>query len=309
MTGALSIPLAGRSVELAAAETSDDGMVALWLGKYTRSAHTRRGYAADIRAFRTFVAKPLRLVTGSDVNDFAACLAHLAPATQARRLSAVKSLIALLHRQGLLAFDVAAAIQLPSIKDTLIERIMTEEAVQRLLWAADTPRRSLRFGTRTSRYAQRNAALLRLLYGTGMRISEVCGLRWRDVTARTEAGQLNVFGKGGKSRPVLLTKSLWDRIQAMRGTAGPDDPLFQSREGGALDASQVHRIMKTAAAQAKLAPEISVHWLRHAHASHALDRGCPVHVVQTTLGHASLTTTTRYSHAKPGDSSAKYLVA
>ena len=64
-----------------------------------------------------------------------------------------------------------------------------------------------------------------------------------------------------------------------------------------------------AAKRAKLSTAVSAHWLRHAHASHALDRGAPVHVVQTTLGHASLATTTRYSHARPGDSSARYLVA
>jgi integrase/recombinase XerD len=262
-----------------------------------------------VDAFRAFVAKPLPTVTGSDINAFASSLGHLAPASQSRRLSAVKSLIGLLHRQGLMPFDVAAAIQLPAIKDTLIERIMTEEAVQRLLWAAEAPPRFSRINNRTTRWAKRNAALLRLLYGAGLRISEACGLCWRDLTPRDQAGQLNVLGKGGKTRPVLLTKSLWDRLAELRGSAGPGDSVFKSREGGALAPSQVDRIMKTAVKRAQLPPAVSAHWLRHAHASHALDRGAPVHVVQTTLGHASLTTTTRYTHARPGDSSAKYLTA
>lgn len=103
------------------------------------------------------------------------------------------------------------------------------------------------------------------------------------------------------------TKTLWDRIDILRGDAGPDDPVFRSREGGALDPSQVHRIMKDAAKRAKLPAEVSAHWLRHAHASHALTRGCPVHVVRSTLGHASLQTTTRYVDAFPDDSSARYL--
>jgi len=77
--------------------------------------------------------------------------------------------------------------------------------------------------------------------------------------------------------------------------------------GGPLSRVQVHRIVKSAAKRAGLKPNISAHYLRHAHCSHALDRGAPVHVVQQTLGHASLTTTTRYSHARPGDSSARYL--
>jgi integrase/recombinase XerD len=308
MTGTLAVPERPAFPALQR-EGTDDAMVALWLGRYTRSAHTRRSYKADVDAFRAFIAKPLPTVTGSDINAFASSLGHLAPASQSRRLSAVKSLIGLLHRQGLIAYDVAAAIQLPTIKDRLVERIMTEEAVQRLLWAAEAPPRFSRRASRTTRWAKRNAALLRLLYGAGLRISEACGLCWRDLTPRDQAGQLNVLGKGGKTRPVLLTQSLWDRLAELRGDAGPDDSVFQSREGGALAPSQVDRIMKTAVKRAQLPPAVSAHWLRHAHASHALDRGAPVHVVQTTLGHASLTTTTRYTHARPGDSSAKYLTA
>jgi site-specific recombinase XerD len=301
---------AGTSVVLPPSDTSDDLMVGRWLGKYRRSVHTRRGYEADTKAFRRFVAKSLHAVTANDIAGFADSLDDLAPATQARRLSAVKSLFAMLRREGYLPFDVAAAIQLPVIKDTLIERIMTEDAVQRLLWAAEAPPRSGRLNSRSTRFTKRNVALLRLLYGSGMRISEACGLKWRDLTPRDDgAGQLNVVGKGGKSRPVLLTNSLWDRISVLRGNAGPDDPVFRSREAGALNPSQAHRIMKIAAERAKLPAEASVHWLRHAHASHALDRGCPVHVLQHTLGHASLTTTTRYSHVRPGDSSTRYLVA
>jgi site-specific recombinase XerD len=290
-------------------EASDDGMVDRWLRTFRRSVHTRRGYEADVREFRAFTAKPLRSVTGNDIADFADSLTGLAAATQARRLSAVKSLFALLRRQGLLPFDVAAAIQLPAIKDTLIERIMSEEAVQKLLWAAEEPPRFARLSKRTTRWTKRNVAILRLLYGSGMRISEVCGLRWRDLTGQADACWLNVFGKGGKTRPVRLTQSLWDRLQGLRGDATPDDPIFRSREGGALDPSQVHRIMKTAVERAKLPSQISAHWLRHAAATHALKHGCPVHIVQATLGHASLRTTDRYTHTTPDESIVKYLVA
>ncbi len=69
----------------------------------------------------------------------------------------------------------------------------------------------------------------------------------------------------------------------------------------------MHRIVKAAAARAGLSPKVSAHWLRHAHVSHALDAGAPVHLVQTTVGHASLATTSRYADARPGDSSARYL--
>lgn len=274
--------------------SSDEDMILRWLGRY-RSIATRTGYAVDVRAFRAFTTKSLRAVTFGDVQDFASTLSHLAPATVARRLSAVKSLLSLAHRLGYIPFNVGGVVETPHIKDQLAERIMSESDVQHLL--------------RLERN-HRNAALLRLIYGAGLRVSEACGLRWRDLVARDDAGQCTIFGKGGKTRVILLPAALWNHITAIRHGAGPDDPVFRSRKrGGHLVPMQVHRIVKTAARRARLSVSVSTHWLRHAHASHALDRGAPVHVVQTTLGHASLQTTTRYSHARPGDSSAKYLSA
>ena len=244
--------------------------------------------------FRAVTAKPLRTVTVRDVQAFGVALEHLAPATACRRLSAVKSLIAMAHRLGYLAFDVGAPIQLPAIKDTLAERILSEEDVQRMLWLERHPR---------------NAALLRLMYIAGLRISEACGLCWRDFVERDQAGQITVFGKGGKTRIILLPEPIWTRVLALKGLAGPAGPTFRSRNGGSVKPAQVHVIVKRAARRAKLPGWVSAHTLRHCHASHALNRNAPVHVVQTTLGHASLATTTRYAHARPGDSSARYLTA
>ena len=159
----------------------------------------------------------------------------------------------------------------------------------------------------TARRNQRNAVLLRLLYGAGLRISEACGLAWRDLAARDDGGQVSVFGKGGKTRVVLLPVGLWAPLAALRGDAGADEPVFRSQRRGRMDPSAVHRVIKAAAARAGLGPAVSAHWLRHAHASHALDRGAPIHLVQATLGHASVATTGRYLHARPNDSSARYL--
>ena len=276
--------------------SNDLELIRLWLGRY-RSANTRRGYEVDWRAFCAFTSKPLRTVTFGDLQDFAATLTHLAAPTQARRLAAIKSLISLGCRLRYLTLDVGAPLQSPAIKNKLAERIMSEEEMQRLLWAVKRPR---------------DVVLLRLMYGAGLRISEACGLCWRDLTPRDDAGQLNVFGKGVKTRVVLLPKSLWDRTTALRAGAGPDDPVFRSRKQGdrrGLRPMQVHRIVKAAVVRAKLSPAISAHWFRHAHVSHSLDRGCPVHVVRATVGHASLETTTRYSHARPDDSSARYVTA
>ena len=276
---------------VAAQASSDDEVVGLWLASF-RSIHTKRGYLIDIRAFRAFVDHPFSSVSLGHVQAFAAGLSGLASASASRRLSAVKSLFGFCHKIGYLAFDVSIPVPLPAIKDTLAERIMSEWNVQRLLELERDPR---------------NAALLRLIYGCGLRVSEACGLRWRDFAPRDKAGQVTVFGKGGKTRVVLLPPSLWGRILALPKSGGLNGWVFPSRKGGGIGPVMVHRIVKAAARRANLPDAVSAHWLRHAHVSHALDRGAPVHVVRATVGHASLETTTRYSHARPGDSSARYL--
>jgi integrase/recombinase XerD len=101
---------------------------------------------------------------------------------------------------------------------------------------------------------------------------------------------------------------VWRDLQALRAAPADDDgPVFGSRKGGHLTARQAQRLVDAAARRAGLRAGVSPHWLRHAHATHALERGAPIHIVQATLGHASVATTGRYLHARPTDSSARYL--
>jgi integrase/recombinase XerD len=120
--------------------------------------------------------------------------------------------------------------------------------------------------------------------------------------------QITVFGKGGKTRSVQLRVSVWKQLSKLRGEAQPHEPVFPSRKGGEpLTDSGIWRIVKQAARRAGIEVPVSPHWLRHAHASHALDRGAPIHLVQATLGHASIMITGRYLHARPKESSSKFL--
>ena len=80
----------------------------------------------------------------------------------------------------------------------------------------------------------RNRALLRVLYGAGLRVSELCDLRWRDVGEREDTAQITVYGKGGKTRLVFLSAGTWDALRAIRGDAGPDGSVFRSLRGGGL---------------------------------------------------------------------------
>jgi site-specific recombinase XerD len=277
---------------------SDDQVVELWLNG--RSPHTQRAYRADVERFRSRAGKSLILTTLSDLQEFAGSLPELAPSSRYRILSAVKSLLAFAHRIGYLAFDVGRVLRLPLVRNRLAERILTEPDLHRILSLETEPR---------------NRALLSLLYASGLRVSELCSLSWRDLQPNGDGGQVTVFGKGGVTRSILIPASVWKLVMALRKAQTEvcvtgDDPVFRSRKkvnGGRLRPLAVLRIVRKATVRAGVQLPVSPHWFRHAHASHALDRGAPIHLVQATLGHASITTTGRYLHARPKESSGRFL--
>jgi integrase/recombinase XerD len=272
--------------------TPDEQLVRLWLDGLSR--HTQRAYSRDVGRFFARVGKPLRAVTLADVQGFAKHLStlQLEPGSRHRVLSAVKSLSAYATRLGYLQYDVARPLRLPAGKDTLTERILEAADVVRLIDATTTPR---------------NRLMLQLLYIAGVRVSELVALTWNDARPHKGAGQITVLGKGKKTRTIRLELPTWTALLAARGSSAAEAPIFKSRKGGHLDESQVLRIVKAAARRAGVTDAVSPHWLRHCHASHALDEGAPIHLVQQTLGHSSVATTSRYLHARPGESSSKFL--
>ncbi len=274
-----------------AQDPSDDRLLELWL--HGRSSHTQRAYRADVERFRTRAGKELARITLADLQEFANSLGKLSAASRYRCLSSVKSLLAFGHRLGYLPFDVGRVLRLPSVRNSLAERILPEADLHRMLSLEPD---------------ERNRILLLLLYASGVRRGEAAGLRWQDLQATQDGGQVTVFGKGGKTRSIQLPVSVWKQLQKLRGESQPNNPVFPSRKGGEpLTDSGIWRIVKGAARRAGIEVPVSPHWLRHAHASHALDRGAPIHLVQATLGHASITTTGRYLHARPKESSSKFL--
>ena len=273
---------------------SDDQLIALWL--HGRSEHTQRAYQGDLERFQCSAAKPLNTVTLADLQAFADSLGKAAPASRSRTLSAIKSLLAFGHRIGYLAFDAGRALRLPGVRSRLNERILSEADSHRMLSLEPNAR---------------NRAILTLLYASGVRVSELCGLSWRDLQPNGEGGQITVWGKGSVTRSIQIPVAVWQRVVELRSPkAGAGDPVFVSRKkqgGGRLQPLAVLRIVRAAARRSGIELPVSPHWLRHAHASHALDRGAPIHLVQATLGHANINTTGRYLHARPKESSSRFL--
>lgn len=269
-----------------AAQTVTDGqVVAMWL--HGRAASTKRAYLSDTERFSSFVGVSLAEITLADIQAYSDSLEGLSDATRARLLASVKSLMSFALKIGYIRFNPAAAVRSPKTKDTLAERILPESKIVRII--------ALSTG--------RNHALLSLLYQTGMRVSEICGLKWRDIRETTDGAIVTVYGKGSKTRHITIPR---DSL-ALLGSGEGDAPVFRSRKGGHLATVQVHRIIKTAAREAGIREGVSPHWFRHCAASHALDNGCPLHVVQQTLGHSTLAITGKYLHIKPGQSMSQFI--
>lgn len=272
-----------------AADGSTDGadgeIIAAWL--HGRPPSTRETYARVASAFLRFVRKPFADVELDDLQRYASSIEHQAPATRARKLATLRSLLTFAAEEGHVERNVARTMKPPRSRDDLAQRILSEGEVTRMVYLSDGVERTI----------------VRLLYAAGLRVSELCGLRASDLTDRGDDGmQMTVFGKGEKTREVIVSGETADELRALAGQV-----VYQHQPVLGMSRQQVWRLVRDAAERAGIRKAVSPHWLRHAHASHALDRGAPVHLVQQTLGHASLATTTRYAHARPDESSGSYL--
>ncbi|GAA1974581.1 site-specific tyrosine recombinase XerD [Terrabacter lapilli] len=276
------------------------------------SENTLKSYARDLRAYSSFLAAQgvddARDVTEARVSDFLASLRErgLAPSSAARTLVAVRGFHRFLALEGVVAGDPAANVAPPKPPARLPKAIPVD-AVERLLAAAsvgDTPE------------SLRDRALLEVLYGVGARISEAVGLDVDDVetTLATNepaafagsgggASSVRLHGKGGKERIVPVGRYAVEAVTAYlvrgrptlaaHGRGGP--ALFLNQRGARLSRQSAWAIIRRAAERADLGEHVSPHTLRHSFATHLLDGGADVRVVQELLGHASVTTTQIYT--------------
>jgi integrase/recombinase XerD len=266
-----------------------DVILNMWL--HGKATSTQESYKRISNMFLAFINKPLVNAGLNDVQMFLDSL-QLSPNTVKTYMSIVKSLISFCHELGIMQYNVAKPIKTPKPKDCLTERIMSEQEITLMIHSETNAR---------------NKLILKMLYYCGLRASELANLTWGDLCDRTGNGQATIYGKGSKTRVVIVPTQLWRELQQLRGDAGKADPVFKSRQGdGFMTRATVWNVVKSAAKKIGL-DNPSPHWLRHGHASHSLDRGAPIHLVSQSLGHASVATTSRYLHARPSDCSSLYL--
>jgi site-specific recombinase XerD len=217
---------------------------------------------------------------------------HYSRPTVARKISAIRSFYRYLRREQLIEEDPSKLVRGPKLVRRL-PACLDRDEVTKLLFAPDQ-----------SYLGVRDRVLMEVLYATGMRVSELCGLRVQDYDQ--QAMEMKVLGKGSRERVVLLNQSAnewlqrylretWSRLSGGKQPE-PDQPLFISRQSTRLSSRSVHRIVLKHARQAGIEKPITPHTLRHTFATHLLEGGADLRVVQDLLGHTTISTTQIYTH-------------
>ena len=254
------------------------------------SRHTVRAYRTDLERFCDFsAAAGYTEVDTVDTRVIRAYLAQLHqagcdPVSAARHLSALRSWFRFLVRRGVVERNVARDVRNPRLPRKLATFLPIDEAI---------PMVEARQLHGTARV--RDVAIVELLYASGLRVSELVGL---DVDAIDgETMTVRVLGKGSKERVVPFGQAAARALEVyLASRPTPRGPLFVNARGGRLSSRSVQNIVKRAARAAGIDRRVSPHTLRHTFATHLLDGGADLRMVQDLLGHSRLSTTQRYTH-------------
>ena len=267
---------------------------AVWMERGL-STNTLAAYRADLTALARWLNErqtPIMRTTRADLQDFIAYRVHAGarPRSTARQLSSFRRFFRYLMREGAIKDDPTAQIAMPKIGRSL-PKSLTEEEVESLLGAPVV----------SDPLGNRDRTMLEVLYATGLRVSEVVNLRHGQVN--TTQGVIRILGKGNRERLIPLGEEamrwLKDFATGSRGEIlleRQTDYLFPTRRGDRMTRQAFWHIIKRYARKAGINKELSPHTLRHAFATHLLNHGADLRVVQMLLGHSDLSTTQIYTH-------------
>lgn len=273
------------------------------------SAYTVRNYTTDLLGFFQFLrTKEIDSLEEVDKHVLREYLSHLmeqgfVKASIARKLSAIRSFYRYLLRERIMSTSPLATTSSPKL-DRRLPSFLTIEEIKRLLEAPDlsTPQ------------GQRDRALMELLYASGLRVSELVNLNLGQIDL--DSGEIRVMGKGSKERVVLMGKPAAKALHIYLSQGRPkllgkkgDNALFLNRYGERLIERTVQRILEKYASLVGIDKRVHPHMLRHTFATHLLDGGADLRVVQELLGHANLTSTQIYTHITKSQARKVYLSA
>jgi integrase/recombinase XerD len=260
------------------------------------SPHTRSAYSSDLRPFLLFLKQrgvvALNSVTRRHIMDYLLWEKDrgLAGSSLSRRLVAIRVFFRYLLQEGLLAANVTEVMDSPKIWRELPDTLSPREVGAMLA----APREDRKLGLR-------DRAMLEVLYGTGLRVSELAGLKIEDI--HFDAGYVRCLGKGSKERLVPLggaaaaaLQRYLERERPALLKVGPVPTLFLSRLGRGLTRQSVWNLIRRYARAAALGKRVTPHTLRHSFASHLLANQAPLRLIQEMLGHADIATTQIYTH-------------
>jgi integrase/recombinase XerD len=259
------------------------------------SANTIQAYRRDMEKFAAFAAKEkirAQQINRGHVVDFlrSLYLRKLDSRSVARHLVTIRHFFRFAFAEGIIQEDPASTIQAPKFRQALPEFLSVEE-VDRLLEQPDT----------STTVGLRDKAMIELLYSTGLRVSELCGMKTADV--QMETGYLRCIGKGNKERLVPVGRRALDTIQEYMKKSRPEilgeqtSPyLFAGRSGRPMNRIMFWKLLGAYGRKAGLRKTLSPHMLRHSFATHLLDRGADLRSVQMMLGHSDIATTQIYTH-------------
>ena len=278
------------------------------------SRHTLRNYASDLEQFVTYLAPPgtevpaLAEIDHLLIREYLGSLhdQKLEKSSIARKLAALRSFFRFAVREGMITQNPAKLVSTPSIPRRL-PSVLTAEEINRFLdWMnALEPKADSRTDPKQARrLLLRDRAIFELLYGSGLRVSELTGLNLADIDQQEQS--LRVRGKGNKERvvpygtkAVAALEAYWPAREELikeGGGRARRDAVFLNGRGGRLTERSVARLVKSYARQAEIQWNLHPHSLRHAFATHLLADGADLRAIQELLGHSSLSTTQRYTH-------------
>jgi integrase/recombinase XerC len=284
--------------------------VSLYLEELARrgaSAHTLRNYSSDLEQLAVYLEPPgetspdVRTLNASILREWLASLyeAGLTPVSIRRKLACVRSLFKYLHQEQVLTANPASRLRTPKTPQRLPE-VMSAETTNGMLDAvAET------IEEKSSK--ERDLALLELLYGCGIRVAELVGINLDDVDISER--WLRVRGKGNKERQVPIpecTANVVEEYLAVRRACSGERALFVNHRGTRLSDRHVRTLVKRYAVMTTGDSTVHPHSFRHAYATHLLAEGADLRAIQELLGHASLSTTQKYTHVSLAELMAVY---